>query len=273
MIDTRHALRADQDGDEALLPLFVMAASMLIAIIVLSTAIASAIARNTPTAKWEQSEGWDLIGGVDYNLLEPTSGYNVTIANHTGNPYTDVDAKTFDFVFSDWDTFAVRLVRDSWIGYPPYLSKYTEDSKYEDFIYIHCRDTGGWFGGNRYVAIDYHSMTTRFLTNNLSYAYFTVFKSNFTVMLETATNSTNPADHINAIWFGNYRLYIAVNAEIGDASRMSASMWTILGQILSLQLPETTRIINLLLAIPIWAAMGFMVFTILSRVVPFISGG
>lgn len=268
MISTRFRLTKDEDGDETLLPLFVMAAAMLICIIVLSTSIASAIARNTPTAYWEQSEGWELIGGVDYNVLEPTSGYLVSSANHTTNPYTDAAGKTFDFVFSDWDTFAVRLVRNCSI-----ISKYPEDDKYDDFVYIHCRDKSGWFAGNRYVAIDFHTITTRFLSNNVSYAYFNIFKSNFTIIFETPTNSTNPADHINSVWFGNYRFYVAANSEIGDASRMSSSMWTILGQILTLQLPDVNRIVNLLLAVPIWAALGFFLFTVLSRIVPFIGGG
>ncbi len=264
-------LRRDHDGDESLLPLFVMAAAVLISIIVLETTIAGAIARNTPTAKWDSAQGWDLIGGVEYTNLEPSGGYLVTMSNHTQNPYTDVASKTFDFTFSDWDTFSVRLVRDCDTTKP--FTHSDEDAKYDDFVYIHARDIGGWFGGNRFVAISYDSLTTRFVSDNVSYSYFTIFKTNFTILLETNTNSSNPSDHINAVWAGNYRFYIAVNTEIGDQARMSSSMWTILGQILTLQLPNVNRIVNLLLAVPIWAALGFMVFTIFSRVIPFIAGG
>lgn len=266
-----HSLGADRDGDERLLPLFVMAAALLIAIIVLQTTIAAAILRNTPTAKWDSAQGWDLVGGVEYTNLEPSGGYPVTMANHTKNPYTDNAAKTFDFTFSDWDTFAVRLVRDCDTTKP--FTADNEDKKYDDFIFIHARDIGGWFGGNRYVAISYDSVTTRFVTNNVSYAYFSIFHTNFTVLLETPTNSTNPHDHINSVWAGNYRFYIAVNTDIGDQARMSSSMWTILTQILTLQLPNVNPILNLLMAVPIWAALGFMVFTIFTRVIPFIAGG
>ena len=271
MIDTRHALRADQDGDEALLPLFVMAASMLIAIIVLSTAIASAIARNAPTGRWDQPEGWELIGGVAYANLEPTGGYTVTAYNHTENPYTDNASRELNFIYTDWEYISVRLVRNCSVTKP--FTHGDEDKKYDDFVYIHAKRDSGWFAGDRYVAIPFEALMANFIQNNVSYSYFSVFKTNFTVILETATNNSNPADHINAVWFGNYNTAIAFNTEVSDSDRMSSSMWTILGQILTLQLPDVNRVVNLLLAVPIWAALGFMVFTIFSRVVPFISGG
>jgi hypothetical protein len=258
----------DLGGVETLLPLFVMAATMLTTIIIISGGIGAMLVRNQPTAYWDQPQSWALIGDVEYAATDPTAGYNVTLYNHTQNPYTDNASRKFEFTYSDWEYLTVRLVRDCDTTKP--FTASDEDAKYNDFVYIHAKADSGWFAGNRYLAMDYHGLTTRFVQQNISYAYFSMFKTNFTILISTATNNTNPADHINAVWAGNYNIKIAYNTEISDEARMSSSMWTILGQILTLQLPNINPVVNLLLAVPVWAAFGFMIFAIFRSVVPFL---
>jgi hypothetical protein len=235
----------DLGGVETLLPLFVMAATMLTTIIIISGGIGAMLVRNQPTAYWDQPQSWALIGDVEYAATDPTAGYNVTLYNHTQNPYTDNASRKFEFTYSDWEYLTVRLVRDCDTTKP--FTASDEDAKYNDFVYIHAKADSGWFAGNRYLAMDYHGLT-----------------------ISTATNNTNPADHINAVWAGNYNIKIAYNTEISDEARMSSSMWTILGQILTLQLPNINPVVNLLLAVPVWAAFGFMIFAIFRSVVPFL---
>jgi hypothetical protein len=52
-----------------------------------------------------------------------------------------------------------------------------------------------------------------------------------------------------------------------------SSMWTVLGQMLTAQIPDVHPIINILIAVPFWAAIGFMAIMIVSRFIPLIGGG
>jgi len=264
----RH-IQNDKDGDEQLLPVFVMAAAVLVCITLLSTGIANAIQRNTPTGYWQDIEGYDIFGGVEYNFCEPVYGFNVSMANHTQNAESDNPIKKLEFDYDPFDFMTVRLVRD-FDNLGPYHTRY----HYNDFINIHVKKGGVTWGKDRWVQIPYDgALRTSFAyvneTETCSFAYFEAFNSNFTVVLTTWTNDSSA--HYGSIMAGTYNLKIAYNAE-NDMS-MHQSMWTILGQILTLELPDMGNEANLLFAVPIWAALGFMVFTILSRVIPFISGG
>lgn len=261
-------LKDDRDGDEQLLPLFVMAAAVLVCICVLSAAITSAIARNQPTARWHGVEGYQLIGGVNYNCIAPTEGYNVTMNETHDSPWQDEDK--FEFDYASWPYLTVRMVRAgsfdmSQVGETPII--------YYDFFWIHAKKSSAWNAKSTNAIIPYQDFETRFLENNVSYAYFELWNYNFTLLVTTQTNDTDHSDHLTMLYTNQFNIRVAENVDINEDAAMHASMWTILGQILTLSLPNVNFVVNLLMSVPIWAAMGFMVFTIFSRVIPFISGG
>jgi hypothetical protein len=269
-MSTRFKFKTDADGDETLLPLFVMAASVLVAIIVLSGAIGSMLARNTPTAYWEYAEGYELIGGVQYSYIAPTKGYNVTEANHTNDVEDDDASQKLQFTYGSWDYFTIRLIHN--VDKMKVAENFEEMTKYRDFVAIHVKASqSSTSTADKWRAISYDKILSNTIMGNTSFGYLTIFKTNFTIIL--TTNGTNEGEHHNLVWAGQYNIRVAVNTDIAGSAEMNASMWTILGQILTLQLPDVSPTVNLLLAVPIWAAMGFMVFTIFSRVIPFISGG
>lgn len=263
------ALGKDQRAEERILPLFVMAASMLMAIILLSTYSAAMIARNLPTGYWEQPGGYEMIGDVEYSYLDPIDGYAVYPNDHT-NDVRD-DTHKFEFNYSDWAYFTARLIRD--VDRDDWLANPFDDLKYDDMVLLHIKKKDSWSAPDKWVQISYGTLTQRFTLNNLSYAYFTAFKTNFTVLLKTDTNGTDHSDHIHAVWAGVYTISIAVSTDALNTIAMDTSMWAVLGQLLTLSLPDVSLVVNILLAAPVAAALGFMVFTILSRVIPFISGG
>lgn len=264
-------LSRDEKAQERMAGTFIMAASFLIVIIVLTGTMKMMLL--AAEGAFDSAESWETIGGIDYELIIPTQGYNITANNITQDPFDD--AKKLDYEPDGWEYLTIRIVRNSsyerpWWAVDDWIvarntNKWKQASLYSDFLLIH----GKVDSHQKWLALPLSSLTDgERIADNKSIAYFSMLKANFTIIAQTAGTES---DHSQMIDANNYNLKIAVNSLW--LSLASGSLFTILGQIMTMQLPNTDAVTSWLLAVPFWAAMGFMVFTLISRMIPFIGGG
>jgi hypothetical protein len=281
MIGTKK-LRRDADGDETLLPLFVMAASILVATVVLMTYTASAIDRNTPTAYWQEETGFDFFGGLEFTYADPTFGYNLTSANFTRHSTSDTVGMKFEFTAADFSYLTVRMVKNYDHPVLDPEQNPTDSLGGENFVCLHVKENEGILHDDKWRAIEFENLFNYWIPSDdgnhtISYGSTRAFGQNISIIITTNVLPLNQsvgnpqADHINCFWMGAYNLKLAFITTPSD-DVMGSSMWTILGQIMTLQLPQTGTVADLLLGIPIWAALGFMVFAIARSVIPFLGG-
>jgi hypothetical protein len=280
MIGTKN-LRRDADGDETLLPLFVMAASILVATVVLMTYTASAIERNTPTAYWQEEKSYDFFGGLEFDYADPTYGYNLTSANFTHHSTSDTVGMKFDFAAAGFSYLTVRMVKNYDHPFMDPEQNPTDNADGDDFVCIHVKENEGILHDDKWRSIAFANLFNYWIPSDdnhtVSYATTRAFGHNISIVITTNVLSSNEsignpqADHINCFWMGAYNLRLAMVSSPSDDIMMT-SMWVILGQILTLQLPHTGTVADVLIGIPIWAALGFMVFAIARSVIPFLGG-
>jgi hypothetical protein len=87
----------------------------------------------------------------------------------------------------------------------------------------------------------------------------------------TARLWTGPGTNLtDGLWNSNFNITLgmSLNSTIGDVSP-----WGLVGAFLSFRLPNVDPVINLLVAVPVWLALGFLVLTVISRFIPFVPGG
>jgi len=57
-----------------------------------------------------------------------------------------------------------------------------------------------------------------------------------------------------------------------DKVNTSINAWNIVGSLLFFQMPDVHPLINLVIAIPIWAAIGYLVYVLILKAIPFVGG-
>lgn len=127
----------------------------------------------------------------------------------------------------------------------------------------------GWFS-TEYVTITKDTIKEGQLSGyNASAVGFTIHSKYYELIV--ITNST-PELHEDRIDQDVYWVGISYDA-LAPENMASTSLWGMLGLILTARLPEVPPVIQFAIAIPFWAGFSFMVFTLISRMIPFISGG
>lgn len=240
---------------------------------------ASASIQDYATVTEEHLEGWDTVGGLTYNMWTPTSGRTVT-PNDTqidtsdiNNPYHTLsyhydDASRF-YAFAapygeshDVRVFVFRNSSDYHSGSDHYW-----EQAYDFFLVT--RTQNWWFWTvPRVAVVPFTTLIAHKIDNNRSSISVMLDKTNVTLFVST----TNTTGSLASRLYQDDNYTIGIGTRLGEALG-SASMWTVLGQLLTMRLPDTHPVIQLVLAIPFWAGLGFMAITIVSRFIPFISGG
>jgi len=231
----------------------------------------------------ELLEGWETIGGFDYNFWlnddDLTTGYDVDPADDAVNDLQDSLLETDLWLKTEYDE------GDDYYKFePPYGNSpeirvwiirnntcYRDGSTLwwrlaEDFFLL-TRHTQQWPINNvRRAVIPFDDVFRSDLSDNRTYVSVKLGQlSNVTLFLNASS------DLAEAIQY-NFNYTVRIGTPFGTQIA-TASMWTALGQLLTLRLPNCHPALNALMAIPLWAGIGFLAVTIVSRFIPFVGGG
>lgn len=171
------------------------------------------------------------------------------------------------------DVFIVRNWTYYYLGAPSDPGDPTQSwVKYRDFFFIReYKWDGSWFnpaGPNSYTVLSFDSVAANVdASKGTSETYF-MAKSNLSLFIKYTSNVKNYYSDLTSNHF-----VIGVGSWWGNDQVARTSMWSMLGQLLTLSLPEVDPIVNVIMAIPFWIAITFTAVTVISRFIPFISGG
>lgn len=104
---------------------------------------------------------------------------------------------------------------------------------------------------------------------NYSVSEFDSHGNIYQLIVITEGNASTFSENLTANEFA-----IGISYDPFDPDNMAkTSLFGILGQMLTARLPNVHQAIQYLLLIPLWTGISFMIFTLISRMIPFVSGG
>ena len=202
-----------------------------------------------------------LFNDEEYTWIDSaTPGYNVTMANTTDV----IDGWNTDpsFTVHDDDNdcdLMLAMARNQWR-----VSDWGED-----FVAIY--HTWGWWS-EELDRISYQELVDKQepLTN-YSIVDFEMHRSQryYSLIVITPDTAENHSDYI---WANEFFIGIAY-APFDPDNIASVTMWGLIGMLFTASIPGVHPLVNYFIAIPLWIGIAFMTFTIVSRMIPFISGG
>jgi hypothetical protein len=196
---------------------------------------------------WAYETGYDTIGGITYVLLAPEDGYDMEIQTI----FTDWDSgNPLNMVFTgDDETIESALVRNDYA-----------DASEDGFVFK--MSYGWWSVKSTHLSLQ-EIYDGQMSTSNLSVCDIALGARSYSVFCEVNANYTLFQYMVS---LNQYNISVGFNLE---DKLTSNSMWTILGQMLTADLPDTHPIINIIIAIPIWTAIGILAFYAIRSVLPF----
>ena len=245
---------------------FLLTGGLLIAgLNVLVTANQSAQSPNSP----EQ-----IIGGDVFTLLEWTAAPNGTV---TPDVIITLHSKYFAHGFPEHQkiySYAGKrdvycyVIRDSTVRDKWEETLNLEDVQAKDYVIFYQNKHIYWGLGHRYMAevipLDIIIEKKR-ADLNFSDVDFKLYQY-FTVRFHTGPGMNFTTGIMNNYY--NITLGMSLNSSIS-----SMGPWGMVGAFLSFRLPNIDPVLNLLIAVPIWLALGFMILTVISRFIPLVPGG
>jgi len=215
---------------------------------------------------WETLTGYNVIGDRTYFTKYPQAGYNIT-PNNISSTLDQENDKVLTYWTSDpdeKDRYQVGVVRnntdyrDWWVGI-------REKWEYEDFIWIY-QDQGHW--DRPLTAIPLTAFIEGVLLddreNGTSQSLVEFSLSGHKLGLLLTVNDT-VADISTLIYANTYNLKLIIPTFDEDAK---VSMWTILGQMLTMRLPDVHPVVNVILSVVMWSLIGIAAFVVIERVLP-----
>ena len=253
-------LGRDHHADETLLPIIVFCATF----IGVGALLISLMPVSEEQGNYTVSEGYTIIGTTEYLLYDPFYGYNITAGN-VSSTYADRETFLFTNDTISGDERELYVIRD----YEPTLDA-DQFSAGEDYVMVQVY-WGSWYNAHwSSVKISYATIAANQIagTNQSVTSFSCTGWQNEALIITTSGNHTT---FPNLFWADTYNVMMGQYDVPTDLA--STTMWGIIRQLLTASLPNIHPIINILIAIPFWACIGFMVFTIVSRMIPWIAGG
>ena len=246
---------------------------------------------NLVSGQDEVDIGMEAIAGFNYTMLNPTTGADITWADTTqslGNVFsqTDFGAKegtTHKIFYPQGETSTSRnaiwayFVRNNtwnpWVTsnlHEPIKRNLETDSM---IVFAQKHVKHGWFDIKtgvvwRFSVVPYPVINDRF-EGNLSTVSFMFGAENYTafIIIGDSGNSTTELFTNNTFTLGIGQMWGDGLEHIGRAS-----MWKLVGQLLTCSLPNTNFYANLIMTIAIWAVIAYVAIAMISRFIPTISG-
>lgn len=127
----------------------------------------------------------------------------------------------------------------------------------------------GWYSTNyRYIPLE-SIKAGQLPTYNVSAVSFEIHSKKYDLVVITESDQYNHSDLID-----EYDFWVGISYDPYDEANMAkTSLFGIISQIMTCRIPNVHPLIQLFIIVPIWAGVSFMLFTLISRMIPFISGG
>ena len=261
-------LGQDTMAGERLMGPFVLIASFLIITSMVLAGMGSFF--ETAAGNWDELRGTQIIGSTEYTLRNPEAGWNITGANVTDrwDHEADENVAFYEDTPGEDDEIVVAIIRDN-AWYEENWGDYSniDEIRYTDYIMIYT-EFGIW--SNDEWAISYETIeANQVLNSNISVTEFGI-RHNTTFALIITVDA--PPELFSAgLWANAYNIKLGVPDFEEDVS--TSSMWQLLAQIMTASLPECNDEVNTIIGATFWAGTCLLGFTIISRVIPFITGG
>jgi len=245
-------------------------------------------------ANEEYLEGYEVIGGLAYTIWDPELGVNVTAIYEYDDDWhvssSDSDAENPPYYhmpspesasFSNPDSGSSTSDVKIWVvrnNTPPWnantisiwKSKYPTGDRIQDFLYLRQGHKEGWLHPTllRYdvAVIPFAKIIANYQADSNMSIIPLDLKHNITVFL----TAWGPGNFTENLYNNSFCLGMAV--QYGTEEVKKASMWTILGQMLTLQLPGVHPAINFIIAAPFWTAIAYVAVEFVRSFIPFLGG-
>ena len=263
-------LGQDRSASEQLMGPFVLLASFILITIMVIASMAAFF--QVSGGQWEEVSGIQMIGETEYTLRNPIEGWNITSDNVVDrwDHEADENVAFYEDEEGEDDEIVCGFIRDNALfGRPEwYIGVVPEDEQlYEDYIMVYTEfgiyDHDEW-------AISYEMIqNNKVMNSNVSVVDFGI-RHNTTFALIVTVDA--PEELFGAgLWNNNYNVKIGIPDYDPDIAY--TSMWTVLGQVMTASLPEVGYEVNLIIGATVYAGLGMIIFTVISRMIPFVAGG
>lgn len=213
--------------------------------------------------RWEELSAYEVIGNATYVMRVPNDGYSVTMAN--ASDYVSVGnlvpqgGDEYRFGESDPaedDAVKVSFIRDNdHLGWGSLVA-----SQFKDFFWLRCSYGLISYGTE---AIDFNEIVAAQVAgSNYSSVDFNFGSRGYTLIVTTP----GPAESFE-VYLGLNAFNIRVGVSLQDLAP-SGSMWAVLGQLVSADLPNVHPVVNLLITVAIWAAVAVVIVEVWMRLWP-----
>ena len=261
-------LRQDKAATEQLMGPFVLIASFILITVMVIASMASFL--QTASGQWDEVKGTLMVGATEFTLRNPEQGWNITSANVTDRWDHEADENAYFYKDApgEDDQLVCGFIRDNaYMGDPLGIGKSTDSTLYQDFIMIYTEF--GWWDNDEWP-ISYESiLSNKVVNSNISVTEFGI-RHNTTFALIITVDA--PADAFGAgLWSNNFNIKLGLPDYEEDIAY--TSMWTVLGQVMTASMPDVAPEVNLIIGATMYAGIGMIVFTVISRMIPFIAGG
>jgi hypothetical protein len=267
-------LRGDDGALEGLVPVLVFIAAF---IVISSTVIASMqdAIEDAQGGNWQYASGSGLYGDIEYNLWNPDEGVDVTdmtVINRYDSFRGDEEVASREVFYlvdpDEEDRYLVNVINDNelWsIGWHNLLGFRDERRLYNDYVMV--AQEYGWFSVS-YTAISYDQIKQANMgTGNTSLVPFVIHGHEMTLIVQAFENSTG-ATFRTCIDLNLFNLKLGVVDDDNFTAIAHSSIWNILGQMLTMQLPESTPFVDLLVAVPLWTGVAVCFFIFARSLIP-----
>ena len=262
-------LRHDKVASEQLMGPFVLLASFILITIMVIASMAAFF--QVSGGQWDEVPRTMMVGTTEYTLRNPVEGWNITNDNVVDrwDHEADENVAFYEDDPGEDDELVVGFIRDNAYFDSSFAwARVGADSMlYKDFIMVYTEF--GWYDNDEWP-ISYETIIyNKVLNSNVSVVEFGI-RHNTTMALIITVDAPEEL-FATYLWENNFNVKIGIPDYDPDIAY--TSMWTILGQVMTASLPEVGYEVNLIIGATVYAGLGMIIFTVISRMIPFVAGG
>ena len=222
------------------------------------------------TAQYTGAQGNAIIGGVAYNWYDPTGGRPMSWANVTNNYDPWPNAKTVHFwKTGDTNPYSLTVVRNRTTHQG--LFDNSEWYKYTDFVGIEHSGWAYWvFPYTDRYAIAFSTISashnqSQYIKGNATVVNFGLGSSNMSLSVTTRGPTVNFTQDLYGMNWYAVTLGQSIQTQIQESAE--SAWWNVAFQLFTFSLPDVPWPVAVLISGIIWAAIGFLAFIFVTRLI------
>ncbi len=204
--------------------------------------------------------------GIDLQSYANTKVINLTQGGNALEIY-DFKFGGWNMKLEDWGSpqcfIWIRTQAEWWI--------FEWDLKY--FKWFNCKGieksrNAGWIGEwHDHIVIDYSALDEAFEEYGKEGLKWRLENDNTQMVVYVGFNQTKYSKPSEALNGGELSLLLCMNF---DKMNTSFNAWNLIGSILFFQMPNVHPLINVIIAIPIWILIAWLIYTLILKALPFV---